>query len=92
MNEGRCHLFSNIKLSHLKKVEHISTRQVLHHKEKSCLIFKDIDESNDVRMLANLQNLNFSLLKFEIFIAHFLLSKYFHSAVLFCLPMLNEFD
>ena len=42
-------------------------------------VFKDIDKSNYIRMLAYLQHLYLSLLKLKLFDAHVLLFDYFDS-------------
>lgn len=50
---------------------------MLHYDEDVLMVFKDIQESDDVGMLADLEDLYFSLVELEIFRVHLLFLQNF---------------
>jgi len=55
-------------------------------------IFKDIDKSNYIRMLAYLQHFYLSLLKLELFDTHVLLFDYFDSYLVLRFDMSSKLN
>ena len=55
-------------------------------------VLENIDESDDVRMLANFKNLNFSLLELQFFETHVLLLDHFNGNFVLRFDVLCHFD
>ena len=85
-------LFWDSELSLFKVSEKISSRKIFHNDVDIVLVFEDIKQSDDVWMLAHLQNFNFSALKLHVRDCHFLLRHDLNSNTLACFLMNTLFN
>ena len=66
-------LLTNYKLALLEVGEKIAAVQLLHDNVDIVLVFKDIEQANDVRMLAHLKNFDLTTLQLDILYSHLFL-------------------
>jgi hypothetical protein len=85
-------LLWDCELSLFKVSEQISSGQVFHDDVDIVLVFKDVEQSDDVRVLAHLEDLNFSALKLYVRDCHFLLGHDLNGNTLACLLMNTLFN
>lgn len=66
-------LFGDSEITSFEVVEQISTGEVLHHDVNVVLVLEEIQKSDNVRVLAHLQDFDFTSLELNILNRHFLL-------------------
>lgn len=80
-------LFTYRKLTPFEIAKQVTAVQLLHHNVDIVLVFEDIEESDNVGMLAHFENLNFSPLQFDILNGHLLLGHDLNRDSLSSLPV-----
>ena len=66
-------LFTDREPASFQVAEQVATVQLLHHNVDIVLVFEDIEEADNVRVLAHFEDLNFSPLQLDILNRHLLL-------------------
>jgi len=72
-------LLRNFKVSLFQVCEEVTSAKVFHDDVDVVLVLEDIQQSNDIGMLAHLQNFNLSPLQLNILNGHLLLRHHFDS-------------
>lgn len=85
-------LFTDRELASFQVAEQVTTVELLHHNVDIVLVFEDIEEADNVRMLAHFEDLDFSPLQLDILNRHLLLGHDLNCDSFASLPMDGTLD
>lgn len=67
MCNNLCSILSDFEISALQIIKEITSFEIFHHNIDVVRVLKNIIKANDIWMLTNFKNFNFSFKKFNIF-------------------------